>query len=93
MTLHRFRHALRILMSFGFHDVAGIVPSERWEEFSTNPHRYFVRADEETQRALWDLIEARQPKPESPNVHRLDTRLGKYGPVLSLVQSTPEDAA
>lgn len=55
-----FHNRMRVLLNIDMHDfvAAGIEPA-RWEAFRDDPHRFFIRADDETAEKLWSLVEAR----------------------------------
>lgn len=63
MTLPEFDNALRILSSIDYEEVRHFMGRTDYQEFRSNPHRYFVRADDYQREQLWKVIKWRQ-KPE-----------------------------
>jgi hypothetical protein len=65
MRMADFHNLLRILVSLDWDDLsaAGIIARDdvkAWNSFRNDPFRWFIRADDETARKLWTLIEHRQ---------------------------------
>lgn len=66
MQMDQFHNALRILLNLERQDLqdAGVINFDddaAWRRFSDNPHRWFIVASDDQARALWALIESRQP--------------------------------
>lgn len=64
MRMADFHNMLRILVSLDLHDLVagGVIGRDdlnAWNSFRTDPFRWFIRADDETARKLWTLIERR----------------------------------
>ncbi len=67
MTFAEFHNALRILASIDRCELidAGALSDDDtggWLAFRDDPWRWFVRAGDDEARAVWRIIEARQPK-------------------------------
>lgn len=56
-----FHNALRILLNIDRDQFPG--DEADWTAFRDNPHRYFMRANDEVTDALYALIEAQKPFP------------------------------
>jgi hypothetical protein len=59
-----FHNMLRIMTSLDAHDLeaAGVIQRgdhNAWGTFRRDPFRWFIRADDETARKLWTVIERR----------------------------------
>jgi hypothetical protein len=62
----RFHNALRILLSIDQPELvgAGVLASsdrEAWEDFRSDPYRWFIGATQRNALAVWAIIEQRQP--------------------------------
>ena len=69
MTFEEFHNALRILTSIDCHELeeAGVIRAgdlAAWGAFRLHPYQWFVRADDAAARALFGIIERRQPAAE-----------------------------
>ncbi len=53
----RFHNGLRVLLNIDASEFPG--PAEDWPTFRDNPWRYFIGCNDETARALWEIIERR----------------------------------
>lgn len=67
MSLALFHNALRILLNlerFNLQDggVISVRDDAAWLRFSNDPFRWFIAASDEQKRALWNVIESRQPE-------------------------------
>lgn len=56
MTFDQFHNAIRVLWNI---DRPDWMAADQWFAFNNDPHRFFVKADDETARKLWALIEPR----------------------------------
>ena len=78
MRLSEFHNALRILINLDAHDLeaAGIIKRgdhNAWGTFRRDPFRWFIRADDETARKLFTLIERRaEPMFKTTEALRVD---------------------
>lgn len=64
MDFDEFHNALRIMLSIDMHELvsAGIIaPGDiaAWTAFSSNPFRWFIRADDDQAQRLWTIIQER----------------------------------
>lgn len=69
MELREFHNALRILLNIEPYEIveAGI-DAKHWPAFSADPHRFFIRCDDETADRLWAIVE-RRAKPRQVAGH------------------------
>jgi len=56
-----FHNALRILLNIDAREFPG--GEDDWPQFRDDPHRYFIRANDEVSEKLYALMEARKPFP------------------------------
>lgn len=79
MTMAEFHNALRIMLSLDLDELAaaGVIAGDdlkAWRSFRTDPFRWFVRADDDTARKLFTMIERRQqPMMKVTEPHRIDS--------------------
>ncbi len=71
MKFEEFHNALRIMRGIDAHELetAGIIKAgdhNAWGTFTRNPYTWFIRADDDTARKLFALIESRQPVRNAP---------------------------
>lgn len=69
MTFEEFHNALRIMRSIDLHELQAVglwtddvKLGHQWIQFRNDPYNFFTRADEDTARKIWQVIENRQPK-------------------------------
>lgn len=62
MTFEQFHNGLRKLMNLEWEQLPFLNDSQK-DNFFANPHTFFIRADDETARAIWDVL---YPKPKAP---------------------------
>ncbi len=60
MNMNEFLYALRCLWST-LRDDVGWMTDAQWSDFESNPHKFFMHADDETAARLWAMIRASQP--------------------------------
>ena len=78
MRMADFHNMLRIMVSLDLPDLtaAGVIARndlKAWNSFRTDPFRWFIRADDETARKLWTVIERRhEPMFKVTEAHRID---------------------
>ena len=62
MTFEFAHNFLRKLMNVEWEQLPFLTEAQR-DNFFANPHTFFIRADDETARAIWDVL---YPKPKEP---------------------------
>lgn len=63
--LNCFHNSLRILASIDRHELADaglMLDDAEWSRFASNPWAWLIRAGDEDMRAVWSIIQARQPR-------------------------------
>jgi hypothetical protein len=69
----RFHNAIRILYSIDKDELERALGRPltvvQWKQFSDDPPRFFIRADDETVAAIWTVVERRQPKRSAPGFY------------------------
>lgn len=66
-NLRRFSNRLRILLGIDMYELvnAGAISSDdtaSWTSFRDNPWRYFIKAGDAEQAAIWSIIERRETR-------------------------------
>lgn len=62
MTFEQFHNGLRLLLNLEGSHLEFLTPVQK-DNFYSNPHMFFIRADDTTARHLWDVM---YPKPKEP---------------------------
>lgn len=57
MTRPEFHNLLRVIHGIDLAEVAFL--GDRWPQFRDDPVRFFLRADDETTRGIWEAMERR----------------------------------
>lgn len=55
-ALVQFHNRMRVLMSIDSHELGD---PNWWPRFRDDPHRFFIRCDDETAEKIWAVIEQR----------------------------------
>lgn len=60
MTLPEFHNLLRVLHGIDLSEVEFL--GDRWPKFRDDPVRFFLRADDEAARGIWEAMERRMTR-------------------------------
>lgn len=63
MTFEQFHNGLRLLLNLEGGQLLELLTPVQIDNFYSNPHMFFIRADDTTARKLWDVM---YPKPKGP---------------------------
>lgn len=61
MTKHEFHNAARKLLNIEWAQLTFLTDSQK-DNFFANPHKFFIRADDETADKLWELMFPKPPQ-------------------------------
>lgn len=62
LSYNDFHNLTRLMWNVDFDEFSAAIPrnaTAKWAKFSENPHLFFVRADDTTAFALWEVISRR----------------------------------